>query len=198
MTCQRESDLIRMGPGHRERSGIWCRPQKTRKRRNSFFIPLSTADAFELDRWAETPIRFENTRWLTAIERHRDDLYLYSPRAAPYSTSSLRARWGRWLRRSAKGKELVKRWRSWLVDKVAQNEWEMDPDDARGPTIHGLRGTGILARHAEGFGVEQIANDIGMSRQMVDHYMRFKDQMQVAAESRNRLRLVAGEASPKD
>jgi hypothetical protein len=28
MTCQRESDLIRMSPEHRERNGIWCRPKK--------------------------------------------------------------------------------------------------------------------------------------------------------------------------
>ncbi len=45
MTCQRESDLIRLGPGHRERDGIWCRPKKTRRRRRAFFIPLQTADA---------------------------------------------------------------------------------------------------------------------------------------------------------
>src|ERR1700721_1809026 len=38
MTCQRGSDLIRMGPEHRERSGIRCRPKKTRKRRRAFHI----------------------------------------------------------------------------------------------------------------------------------------------------------------
>jgi hypothetical protein len=48
MTCQRESDLIRMGPMQREGTGIWCRPQKTRRRRRSVFIPLRTADALEL------------------------------------------------------------------------------------------------------------------------------------------------------
>jgi hypothetical protein len=69
-------------------------------------------------------------------------------------------------------------------------EWEIDPDDARGPTIHGLRGTGILARHADGFDVDQIANDIGMSNQMVERYMRFKDQMEIAERGRARLRLV--------
>jgi len=31
---------------------------------------------------------------------------------------------------------------------------------------------------------------IDMSRQMVDHYMRFKDQMDIAAEGRARLQLV--------
>jgi hypothetical protein len=116
----------------------------------------------------------------------------------PYSTSSLRARWGRWLTRTIEGRELCQRWRAWVTEKVEQYEWEIDPDGARGPTIHGLRGTGILARHAEGFAVEQIANDIGMSRQMVDHYMRFKDQMEIATAGRNRLRLVAEKASAKD
>ena len=81
MTCQRESDLIRMGPEHRERTGIWCRPKKTRKRRRSFHVPLTAADVFELDRWKKP------------IDRFRDELYLYSPRGAPYTTTSLRARW---------------------------------------------------------------------------------------------------------
>ena len=58
------------------------------------------------------------------------------------------------------------------------------------PTIHGLRGTGILARSEEGYEVDQIANDIGMSRQNVEHYMRFRDQMKVGADGQKRLRLV--------
>jgi len=33
-----------------------------------------------------------------------------------------------------------------------------------------------------GYGTNQISNDIGMARQMVVHYMRFKDQMVVALE----------------
>ena len=37
------------------------------------------------------------------------------------------------------------------------------------------------------------SNDIGMSRQMVDHYMRFKDQMGLAADGRKRLKLVTPE-----
>jgi hypothetical protein len=55
----------------------------------------------------------------------------------------------------------------------------------------GLRGTGILARAEQGYDVDQIANDIGMSRQNVEHYMRFKDQMKVAADGQKRLRLVS-------
>ena len=60
----------------------------------------------------------------------------------------------------------------------------------KGPTIHGLRGTGILIRYAEGFDETQIANDIGAHPRTVAHYMRFRDQMQVAAAGRDRLRLV--------
>lgn len=63
---------------------------------------------------------------------------------------------------------------------MTRYEWDIDPEDARGPTIHGLRGTGILARQVDGYDIEQIANDVGMSTQMVEHYMRFKDQVQVA------------------
>ena len=66
-------------------------PQKTRKRRRSFRIPLTTADAFELDRWAETPVTFTNSRWLKPIARHREDLYLYSPKGAQYTADGLRA-----------------------------------------------------------------------------------------------------------
>lgn len=193
MTCQRESDLVRLGPIHRERTGIWCRPVKTRRRRRSFFIPLSVTDALELDRWAATPIMFENPRWHAPIARHREDLYLYSPRGAAYNPSSLRARWTRWLTRTAAGRQLCSRWREWLAGQVARYEWEIDPEDSRGPTIHGLRGTGILLRRAEGYAPDQIANDIGMSPQMVEHYMRFRDQMDVAAAGRLRLVETGGQ-----
>ena len=50
-TCQRESDLIRMGPAQREPQGLWCRPQKTKKKRKAFCVPLTPADARMLDRW---------------------------------------------------------------------------------------------------------------------------------------------------
>jgi hypothetical protein len=57
------------------------------------------------------------------------------------------------------------------------------------PTIHGLRGTGILLRYSLSCEVDQIANDIGMSRQMVQRYMGFKDQMEVATGGATRPRL---------
>ena len=98
MTCQRESDLIRMGPEHHDKLGIWCRPKKTRKKRMAFCIPLTPEDAKLLDRWEQTPITFTNTRWLKPIDRYHAALYLYSPKGAPYTPTSLRARYQRWLK----------------------------------------------------------------------------------------------------
>ena len=72
-----------------------------------------------------------------------------------------------------------------------------DSDDADHPTIHGLRGTGILARAEQGFDVDQIANDIGMTRQNVDHYIRLRDQMKVGADGQTRLRLVTPRTGPR-
>ncbi|WP_315812296.1 hypothetical protein [Bradyrhizobium sp. SZCCHNR2028] len=193
MTCQRGSDLIRMGPEHRDRNGLWCRPKKTRKRRRAFHIPLAAVDAIEIDRWAETPMTFTNTRWLKPIERFREDLYLYSPKGAQYTPDGLRARWGRWLEGTSEGKQLCRRWKEWVAGQVKKYEWDIDPEDADHPTIHGLRGTGILVRAEQGYEVDQIANDIGMSRQNVEHYMRFKDQMKVGLDGQRRLRVVIGQ-----
>jgi hypothetical protein len=47
--------------------------------------------------------------------------------------------------------------------------------------------TGILSRAEQGCEVDQIANDIGMSRQNVEHDMRFGDHMKVGADGQNRL-----------
>jgi integrase len=190
MTCQRVSDMVRMGPEHREGHAIWCRPKKTRKRRRSFMIPLTTADALELDRWAETPVEFTNSRWKQPMERFRGDLYLYSPKAGPYTPDSLRARLGRWYVETEEGRVLCRRWKEWVTVQVKKYEWDIDPEEADHPTIHGLRGTGILARGEQGYDVDQIANDIGMSSQNVKHYMRFKDQMKVATDGRKRLQIV--------
>jgi hypothetical protein len=85
------------------------------------------------------------------------------------------------------------KWKDWLKQQIARYEWELDAEDVKGPTIHGLRGTGVLLRWSEGYGVDQISNDIGMSRQMVEHYMRFKDQMGVATDGQRRLQLVIKE-----
>jgi hypothetical protein len=50
-----------------------------------------------------------------------------------------------------------------------------------------------LARAEQGYEVDQFANDIGISRQNVDHYMRFRHQMKVGADGQKRLRLVTRE-----
>ena len=191
MTGQRESDTVRFGPDHRENAGLWCRPLKTRKKRRAFFIPLAAAEALELDRWAETPIRFTNTRWLAPREQHRPDLYLYTPRGQAYTPDRIRARWGRWLGGKA-GKELCRRWREWLALQVTRYGWEIDPEDVRGPTLHGLRGTAVLLRRRAGYERQAIANDIGMSLPMIEHYTRFMDQMDVAEANRRRLEVVGG------
>ena len=102
----------------------------------------------------------------------------------------LRARWHRWLEKTPEGRELCRRWREWIAAQARRYDWDLQAEDSQAPTIHGLRGTGILARFEQGYETDQISNDVGMSRQMVEHYMRFRDQMQVAAGGAARLRLV--------
>jgi hypothetical protein len=53
------------------------------------------------------------------------------------------------------------------------------------------------ARAERGYEVDQIANDIGMSRQNIEHCMRFKDRMNVGADDQKRRRLV-NSPEPKD
>jgi hypothetical protein len=118
---------------------------------------------------------------------------VFGTHSAQYTADGLRARWGRWLADTPEGREICRRWKEWIAAQVKKYDWDIEPDDADHPTIHGLRGTGILARAEQGYEVDQIANDIGMSRQNVEHYMRFKDQMQVAAQGQKRLRLVSNE-----
>src|SRR5262249_8266989 len=84
-----------------------------------------------------------------------------------------------------------KRWRIWSAQQVGRYEWEIDLGNVKGPAIHGLRGTGCWQGGPRDSTSIQIANDIGMSRQTVEYYMRFKDQMGVAAEGRSRLELVS-------
>ena len=87
----------------------------------------------------------------------------------------------------------VARWKEWVAGQVKKYEWDIDPEDADHPTIHGLRSTGILTRAEQCYDLDQIANKIGMSRQHVEHYMRFKDQMTAGADGQRRLRVVSNE-----
>jgi hypothetical protein len=82
----------------------------------------------------------------------------------------------RWLGGTDAGIGLCTRWRVWIAQQVARYEWEIDAATVKGPTIHGPRGTGVLGRWTKGFNVNQIANDVGMSRQTDEYYMRFKDR----------------------
>jgi hypothetical protein len=100
---------------------------------------------------------------------------------------------GPWYAETEEGRVICRRWKEWLTAQVKKYEWDIEPDEADHPTIHGLRGTGMLARAEQGYEIDQIANDIGMSRQNVQHYMRFKDQMKVAADGRKRLQVVGKE-----
>jgi hypothetical protein len=108
----------------------------------------------------------------------------------------LRCPLGRRIRRchgTLQGRAICRRSKEWVARQVKKYDWDIDPDDADHLTIHGLRGTGILARAEQRYEVDQIANDIGMSRQNVEHYMRFRDQMKVGADGQKRLRLVNNE-----
>jgi hypothetical protein len=51
----------------------------------------------------------------------------------------------------------------------------------------------ILVRGEQGYDVDQITNDIGMSRPNVQHHVRLMDQMKVSADGQKRLRLVTNE-----
>ncbi len=108
--------------------------KKVYKRRRAFVIPLATADVIELDRWAETPLEFTNTRWKKPVERFREDLYLYSPKAGPYTPDSLRARLGRWYADTEEGRVLCRRWKEWVAAQVKKYEWDIDPEEADHPT----------------------------------------------------------------
>ncbi len=125
-TCQRESDLIRMGPAQRDDFGLWCRPKKTRKKRKAFCIPLSKADALLLDRWPTVEIAFTGSRRKTPIKCSNRDFYLFSPRGAPYTETSLRARWHRWLK-TEDGKDLCRRWQTFVAEMVKKYEWGNRP-----------------------------------------------------------------------
>ena len=163
--------------------------KKTRRRRRAFHIPFANRRCARTRPLGRNANHFHEFTRKAPILRHRGDLYLYSPRAVPYTETSIRARYHRWLKKTPEGKKLCTLWQKWVADQIRKYEWDIDADDAANPTIHGLRGTGILLRYSIGYEVDHIANDIGMSRPMVERYMRFKDQMEVAAGGGPRPRL---------
>ena len=192
LTGQRQSDLVSFGPVHREGKGLWCRPRKLRRKRRAFLIPLSTAGMIEIDRMAETPLQFTSTRRKTPWTHHRDDLYLYSPRGRSYSSTSLRARWRRWLE-TDKGRELRRLWQAWAKVQIRRFDWDIEPESVDAPTLHGLRGTAVALKRKAGYEAQEIETALGMSAPTVRHYTRFMDQIAAAEAASARLEIVGGE-----
>ncbi|MFN3891937.1 MAG: hypothetical protein ACK4MV_16200 [Beijerinckiaceae bacterium] len=187
-TGQRESDVVRMGPGWREGRGLWVRPQKTRKRRRAFFVPLTLADAAEIDGWGRMTFAGHG-RWGREVVVEPGEAYVLSPAGNPYTPEGLRSRWNRWLE-TADGRALVVRWAEW-ERALRRRDGEDVPDvaDLR-PSLHGLRATAVCARRLAGYSDEDVANDIGMSLSMVKRYSRFIDQKHAAETNIVRLERV--------
>lgn len=77
-TGQRRSDLIRMRPIDRHEQGIRLRIGKLREK--AHWVPLTKADAAEIDSWGVEPM----------VQ------YLISPAGKAYSGDHLNSRWNRW------------------------------------------------------------------------------------------------------
>jgi integrase len=181
-TGQRESDVLRMGPPDRNGAGLWTKPKKTGKRRGRFWIPLTATALVEFERMEREPVTFVNPRFKAPIVSPTKDTYVFSPRGRPYNPQSLRSRWNRWLLKQDAGIELRRRWQEYCRQLAERAGEEFDPEEAKQPALHGLRGSAVVIRRMAGAAHQQIANDIGMSPQMVMHYSRFMDQ-KAAAES---------------
>ena len=141
---------------------------------------------------AETPLQFTSTRRKAPWTQHRDDLYLYSPRGRPYSPTSLRARWRRWLG-TDEGRELRRLWQAWAKVQIRRFDWDIEPDSVDAPTLHGLRGTAVALKRKAGHEAQEIETALGMSAPTVRHYTRFMDQIAAAEAASARLEIVGGE-----
>ena len=91
------------------------------------------------------------------------DFFLKSPTGKPYTGDGLNSRWNRW-RESASGKPIA----------------------GLKMTIHGLRATAVCDRREAGTEDGAIADELGMSVQMVSRYARFADKVRSARASRDR------------
>jgi len=112
--------------------------------------------------------RRTSTRWKAPGRPTRRIVTFYSRTCAPYTETSLRARWRRWLGSEA-GLAVCKKWWKWLTEQIAEYEWDIDLD-VTGPIIHGLRATRVSDCIGRRMRLGQISNDIRRPRQMVDHY----------------------------
>lgn len=91
------------------------------------------------------------------------DFFIKSPTGKPYTGDGLNSRWNRW-----------------RESEVAA------PIKAMKMTIHGLRATAVCDRREAGTEDGAIADEIGMSVQMVSRYARFADKQRSARASRDR------------
>lgn len=91
------------------------------------------------------------------------DLFLKSTRNKPYTATHLNSRWNRW-----------------------RESEEAKPIRGLKMTIHGLRATAIADRRRQGAADGAIADELGMSPQMVNRYSRFADKADLARASRDR------------
>lgn len=178
-TGQRESDVIRMGPGARENRGLIVRPKKTRKTRRAFYVPLLGLALAEIDRWEREPLEFVTGRWGNVVKIDPGAYYVTSPAGNPYTTAGLQSRWNRWLR-TPEGKTFWEKWRVWERAMRERDGEDIPEDEELKPTLHGLRATAVVHRRLAGYTHQQVSNDIGMSIQMVTRYSRFMDQREAA------------------
>lgn len=95
------------------------------------------------------------------------DLFIKSTRNKPYTATHLNSRWNRW-----------------------RDSDEAKPIAAITMTLHGLRATKISDLSLQGLSDRSIADELGMSVQMVGRYLRFADKTKAARESRDRREAV--------
>jgi hypothetical protein len=91
------------------------------------------------------------------------DFFLKSPTGNPYTGDGLNSRWNRW-----------------------RDSDEAKPIEGVKMTIHGLRATAVCDRREAGTEDGAIADELGMSVQMVSRYARFADKARSARASRDR------------
>ncbi len=149
------------------------------------------ADAPEIDRGAETPVTFTNSRWLKPIDHFREDLYPYSPKGSQYTADGLRARWGRWLVDTDEGRLLRRRWKEWIASQIRKYEWDIEPDEADHPMVCAApaswRGPNTVTKSTRS--PTTLACPVSRTLHAIPGPMR------VGAEGQRRLRLVHGSGS---
>lgn len=91
------------------------------------------------------------------------DHFIKSTRDHAYTATHLNSRWNRW-----------------------RDSAEAAPVTSLNMTLHGLRATKIADMDRQGVTALNIADELGMSVQMVSRYLRFSDKTRAARQSRDR------------